>query len=220
MRFYSCIQLDGQKGKTPFSLHGLLGRREEGAFWRLPDEVIDTVSGNVSKIARRASGGRVRFRTDSPKIVFRMGLKTLEVAQHMPLSGSAGADVFLGQGAASRYAALIAPEDYTHKTAEITLVTDGRWNRSPSISPGMNRWIFYRSGWKKRLSFCLPSPTAMKHLSSFTGHPLQRAVRPPDQAVPIPVWCAGGWTAITSTLALPAAPRENRPWPGSFPPRR
>ena len=47
MRFYSCIQ-------PPFSLHGLLGRREEGAFWRLPDEVIDTVSGNVSKIARRA----------------------------------------------------------------------------------------------------------------------------------------------------------------------
>lgn len=118
MKFYSCLA-------PPFSIHGLLGRREIGAFWRLPDSVIDTVSENVSKIARRASGGRVRFRTDSKTIVFRMGLKTLEVAQCMPLSGSAGADVFLGVGADARYAALIAPEDYSCPRAETTLYTDG-----------------------------------------------------------------------------------------------
>ncbi len=151
MRFYSCIQ-------PPFSLHGLLGRREEGAFWRLPDEVIDTVSGNVSKIARRASGGRVRFRTDSPKIVFRMGLKTLEVAQHMPLSGSAGADVFLGQGAASRYAALIAPEDYTHKTAEITLVTDGALEQVTVNLPRNEPLDFLQIGVEEEAQLLPPLP--------------------------------------------------------------
>lgn len=118
MKFYSCLE-------PPFSIHGLPGRREAGAFWRLPDSVIDTVSENVSKIARRASGGRVRFRTDSQTVVFRMGLKSLEVAQCMPLSGSAGADVFLGVGEESRYAALIAPEDYSCPRAETVLHTGG-----------------------------------------------------------------------------------------------
>lgn len=118
MRFYSCLE-------PPFSIHGLLGRREPGAFWRLPDNVIDTISEDVSKIARRASGGRVRFRTDSKTIVFRMGLKSLEVAQCMPLSGSAGADVFLGAGAESRYAALITPENYDSRKVETVLYTSG-----------------------------------------------------------------------------------------------
>lgn len=118
MEFHACTQ-------PPFSIHGLLGRREPGAFWRLPDPVIDTVSENVSQIARRASGGRVRFRTDARTLHLRMGLKSLEVAQCMPLCGSAGADVFLGRGAESRYLGFIAPEDYQTRVVESRLELPG-----------------------------------------------------------------------------------------------
>ena len=119
MEFRSCTQ-------PPFSIHGLLGRREPGAFWRLPDSIIDAVSENVSSIARRASGGRVRFRTDSRSLAVRMGLKALEVAQCMPLTGSAGADVFLGVGAQSRYVGFVAPETYGNRVVETELSLTGK----------------------------------------------------------------------------------------------
>lgn len=118
MRFQSCLE-------APFSLCGLLGRIEEGAFWRLPDDIIDTISPNISLIARRSSGGRVRFRTNASEISFRMRLKNLEPAQCMPLSGSAGADIFTGVGENSRFCGFIAPENYEDRTAKTTIHTKG-----------------------------------------------------------------------------------------------
>ena len=111
MMLHACTQ-------PPFSIYGLLGRTERGSFWRQPDEVIDTVSENVSQIARRASGGRVRLRTNSRVLMLRMGLKTLEIAPCMPLCGSAGADVFLGIGESSRYVGFIAPENAQNRICD------------------------------------------------------------------------------------------------------
>ena len=44
-----------------FSVHGL-AVKEGGVYWRLPADVIDTVSPDVSKLARETAGARVRFR--------------------------------------------------------------------------------------------------------------------------------------------------------------
>lgn len=113
MKWYSCTE-------PPLSVHGLLGPYREGRFWRLPEDVIDTVSPEVSLIARRSSGGRVRFQTDSRTVTLRMRLKTLEVAPCMALCAAAGADVFLGRGMESRFVAYVAPETYENKCAETT----------------------------------------------------------------------------------------------------
>lgn len=162
MIFHSCTQ-------PPFSIHGLLGRREPGAFWRLPDEVIDTVSESVSQIARRASGARVRFRTNSRRIVFRMGLKTLEVAQCMPLSGSAGADVFLGTGARSRYAALIAPEHYGSRTVESVLETDGSLEQVTVNLPRNEALDFLEIGVEDGAELLAPLPYRYRQPVVFYG---------------------------------------------------
>ena len=53
-----------------FSVHGL-AVKEGGVYWRLPADVIDTVSPDVSKLARETAGARVRFRTDSADLQVR-----------------------------------------------------------------------------------------------------------------------------------------------------
>ena len=50
--------------QEPLTLHGL-AVHEDGKFFRLPLDVIDTISDGVSQHARDTAGARVRFRTDS-----------------------------------------------------------------------------------------------------------------------------------------------------------
>ena len=68
MRWYDASQ-------KPFSVHGLAVNGEDGRFWRMPPEVIDTVSPAVSELARCAVGGRVRFRTDARRLCVRYAIK-------------------------------------------------------------------------------------------------------------------------------------------------
>ena len=79
---------------APLTLHGL-AVAEPGRFWRLPEEIIDRVNDGVTHLAKHTAGGRVRFRTDSPYIAFRGRLLNTGSMPHMPLTGSAGADVFV-----------------------------------------------------------------------------------------------------------------------------
>lgn len=52
------------------SLEGLaLSDREGRRYWRLPADVIDQVNSGVSEVAKFPSGARVRFATDSRRIV-------------------------------------------------------------------------------------------------------------------------------------------------------
>lgn len=80
--------------EAPIRLHGL-AVTEPGRFWRLPEGLIDSVSPGVAAMARCTAGGRVRFRTDSPFIAFRGWLVNTGSMPHMPLTGSAGTDVFI-----------------------------------------------------------------------------------------------------------------------------
>lgn len=50
--------------ESPLEIYGL-ALAASGRYWRLPEDVIDTVSPEVSNLARQTAGARVRFRTDS-----------------------------------------------------------------------------------------------------------------------------------------------------------
>lgn len=64
-------------------------------------------------LGRRCAGGRVRFETDSPRILIRMTLDACREDINIPLSGSAGADIYLGSGRSSAYLGYIAPKVHT-----------------------------------------------------------------------------------------------------------
>ena len=64
-------------------------------------------------LGRRCAGGRVRFETDSPRVLIRMTLDACREDINIPLSGSAGADIYLGSGRSSAYLGYIAPKVHT-----------------------------------------------------------------------------------------------------------
>ena len=62
--------------EAPFKISGLKHiDREKGEYYRLPLDVIDTISKNVSSLARCSASGRVRFRTDSRTLSIRYKVK-------------------------------------------------------------------------------------------------------------------------------------------------
>ena len=110
----------------PIEIYGLEvidGGKE--IFWRLPDEETAQVSDYVRDRSKTAGGGRVRFRTDAKELTLKMKLHTLEPDPCMPVSGASGADVFVGAGMSSRYAAFINPGNYENKTPEVKVTLDG-----------------------------------------------------------------------------------------------
>ncbi|MDR6551888.1 SGNH/GDSL hydrolase family protein [Paenibacillus qinlingensis] len=113
MKQYPCTQ-------EPIKIYGLQHRLLPHRFWRLPEEILAIASEGVAKRAKSPVGGRIRFRTDSSKITINMKLKNNNVDWAIPLSGSAGADVYIGMKMNIRYAGLIAPKSYEVETATLT----------------------------------------------------------------------------------------------------
>jgi len=80
--------------EEPISICGLAVAKP-GKFWRLPEDLYDKVNEGVTGLSQHTAGGRLRFRTDSPYIAYRAKLLFTGAMSHMPLTGSAGADLVL-----------------------------------------------------------------------------------------------------------------------------
>lgn len=80
---------------TPFSLYGLYRAQEEPQFKRLPDAVGTNVNEGVAQLYLNTAGGRVRFATDSRYIAIKANMPSICLMPHMPLTGSAGFDLYL-----------------------------------------------------------------------------------------------------------------------------
>ena len=77
---------------APFSIHGLM--YEDGAFRRMPEAVAATVSKGVLNLHHRCSGGRVRFRTDSPYISIRAKMHSVFASSIVSLCGVDAFDLY------------------------------------------------------------------------------------------------------------------------------
>ncbi len=105
--------------EAPFKIYGLaVTDREARKFYRLPEAMMVRMP-QYEFLGRRSVGGRVRFATDSRKIYLRMTLDACREDINIPLSCSAGADVYLGTGTESRFLGYIAPG--THTQSEIAV---------------------------------------------------------------------------------------------------
>ena len=87
-------------------------------FWKLPQEMLEKMP-QYDFLGRRAAGGRVRFCTNSKRLLVHMTLEQTKEDINIPLSGSAGADIYLGRGVESRFLGYIAPD--RHVKEEITV---------------------------------------------------------------------------------------------------
>ncbi len=78
--------------KPPFKLYGLM--HSERGFHRMDISVADTVSDGVSVLNFHTSGGILRFRTASRKIILTAELPDVGIMNHMPLTGSSSFSLY------------------------------------------------------------------------------------------------------------------------------
>jgi len=80
---------------APFKLYGFYKPYEEREFKRLPTEFIPKVNANVQALYKNTSGGRIRFRTDSTRILLRSILSKITKFDHMPKTGVSCFDLYV-----------------------------------------------------------------------------------------------------------------------------
>jgi len=103
---------------APLRIYGLaVADRENRRYWKLPLEILEQFP-QYEFLGRRCAGGRVRFCTDSGTLLVRMTLAETREDVNIPLSGSAGADIYLGKGKEARFLGYVAPT--VHVIHEIT----------------------------------------------------------------------------------------------------
>ena len=81
---------------APFSIHGLCDPLDRAPFHRIPQAVADATNEGVKFLNHHTSGGRVRFKTNSPHLAVKVKLSGVGLMPHMTLVGTAGLDVYLG----------------------------------------------------------------------------------------------------------------------------
>ena len=80
--------------RAPMEIRGL-ALHQGDMFCRLPKELLPQMSEGVQALSYHTAGGRVRFRTNAPKIALRVCSRYANMMSHMPLTGSAGVDVYI-----------------------------------------------------------------------------------------------------------------------------
>jgi hypothetical protein len=80
----------------PFKIFGLYNSKDGQAFRRVPQNVAESTSESVKNLNLNTAGGRVRFSTDSEFIALKVLMSSLCHMPNMPLSGSSGFDMYVG----------------------------------------------------------------------------------------------------------------------------
>ena len=78
----------------PYTLYGVIPPTENEGFHRMPCDVAERVSENVGNLNYHTSGGRVRFKTDSPYICLSVKIKSDGRMPHFAFCGSYGFEMY------------------------------------------------------------------------------------------------------------------------------
>ncbi len=83
-------------GDSPFKLAGFYWTDPARQYNRLPWEPEQNIPTSVIWLGKHTSGGQIRFRTDSPRVLLRATLSNYGPMPHMPQTGSSGFDLYVG----------------------------------------------------------------------------------------------------------------------------
>lgn len=92
--------------EQPFSLHGITYSEEEKCYRRMTKEVADApdFGEGVPYLCYCTSGGRLRFRTNSPYVALKCIIPTCDIMEHMPIVGAMGFSIYCDGKYAGKYA--------------------------------------------------------------------------------------------------------------------
>ena len=96
--------------EEPFSIHGLYEPQAEGQFQRIPQSIAQPLGGWMPELAYNTAGGRVRFKTNSGRMVIRAVTKHKSQMFHATPMMEAGFDVYIDGAHGSSFAGATKPE--------------------------------------------------------------------------------------------------------------
>lgn len=96
----------------PFRLCGFYWYEQEKVYRRLPVNPAWPVSEGVEYLANHTAGGQVRFRTDSGRIFVRYESWVINRMHHMPDTGRAGFDLYLGNPGQERFHSVVRRTEF------------------------------------------------------------------------------------------------------------
>lgn len=96
--------------EAPFSIHGLYEPRAEGQFQRIPQSIAQPLGGWMPSLAYNTAGGRVRFKTNSGRMVIRAVTRHKGQMFHATPMMEAGFDVYVDYDGYSRLTGVTKPE--------------------------------------------------------------------------------------------------------------
>jgi len=104
---------------APMAIYGLdVIDPENHIYARLPEEDRAGLNETAAKLAGDSCGGRLRFRTNAKQISVKLRLHSNRVDCLIPLTGSAGVDVYVGTGLRARFCGQVSPKNYTELEKE------------------------------------------------------------------------------------------------------
>lgn len=94
--------------KAPFKIYGIYNSEEDG-FVRMPKEAAKAVNEGIYGLSKATAGGRVRFSSDSTKIVVKVKLNGCQPMGHMSPVGIYGFDIYGTACGKEEFGGIFAP---------------------------------------------------------------------------------------------------------------
>lgn len=94
--------------EAPFKIYGIW--HDGVGYRRVPKDVAEKTSDGVFYLSTDTTGGRVRFITDSPYVIIKVIYPEIITMNHMPLSASAGFDMYVNENGKERYIKSFIPQ--------------------------------------------------------------------------------------------------------------
>jgi hypothetical protein len=91
----------------PFRIYGLM--YENGKFCRMPGEVANSIGGWLVSLNCNTTGGRVRFKTDSPYIAISAKMSNIGKMDHFAITGSGAFDMYVRENGVDKYSNTFRP---------------------------------------------------------------------------------------------------------------
>lgn len=94
---------------SPFDIYGLYQTKKTGEYIRLPMDAAKEISPEVCHLGKHTSGGRIRFRTNSPYVAVKIQIQWQSPMPHMPRTGSNGLDLYVYENGRDVYQGTFIP---------------------------------------------------------------------------------------------------------------
>ncbi|RDW22476.1 hypothetical protein CWR48_00380 [Oceanobacillus arenosus] len=118
----------------PFKVNGFAWFDKEKEYRRMPKHSVMELPICVDELANCTSGGQIRFKTDSTKLLLKTRLSGVADIGHMAATGQSGFDIYIGEPGKQHYLATAIPPihektyeamlwDFTSTSSELREVT-------------------------------------------------------------------------------------------------